>query len=222
MILDYYSQRRLMIIKGKLPVTGLNLNIGSSENLGVIPKGGRIINLDVKVFKMPNFVQANAERLPFKDRVFDNVFMFDVLEHLANDVSAITEAWRVLKNSGKVYAAIPCREDDFFRLELPLFMKKVDWSEKEKEWGHVRRGYTRQEVKQLFKKHFDLVHMERGIANFSRIGLQLYFLREWEKDWYKSRLMRVFLGVFNYLDYYLCNNKGHLIFAIFKKRFSIA
>lgn len=207
-----------MMLKGKLPHGGLTLNIGSSANLNMVPSGCKIINIDIESCSMPNFVRARAERLPFKDNVFSNVLFFDVLEHIREDHAAVTEAWRTLRSGGRLYATIPCSEDDFFMLELPPFLKYVDWDEMERQWGHVRRGYTtRQVVEELFGQYFNLVHIERGVANFTRIGLQLYFLRGWESLWYSSPLARSFLKMLNYLDSWLCCNKGHCIFAVFER-----
>lgn len=204
-------------MRGKLPTSGLTLNIGSSQNLYISPSVRKVINIDIELACIPNFLRAQAEHLPFRERVFDNIIFFDVLEHIPNDKAAVQEAWRVLRAGGRLYATIPCREDDFFMIEFPRFLKKVDWKEMERVWGHVRRGYTRDEVRELFGRRFALVHMERGIANFSRIGLQLYFLRGWDRFYNRSPLVRSFLRMFNYLDHWFCRNKGHCIFAIFER-----
>ena len=48
--------------------------------------------------------QAEAGKLPFKDNTADVIFMLDIVEHLLPDElnTALNEAWRVLKPSGKV------------------------------------------------------------------------------------------------------------------------
>lgn len=203
-----------MLIRGRLPASGLTLNIGSSQNLYISPSAGKVINIDIDPARMPNFLQGRAE---LRARAFDSVIFFDVLEHIPDDKAAVREAWRVLRAGGRLYATIPCREDDFFMIEFPRFLKKVDWPDMEKAWGHVRRGYTRDEVGELFGRYFSLVCMERGIANVGRIGLQLYFLRGWDRFWYRSRTIRSFLKMFNYLDHWFCRNKGHCIFAVFER-----
>jgi len=52
---------------------------------------------------MPHAVRARAEHLPFKNRTFDNILFFDVLEYIADDHAAVNEAWRVLRPSGRLY-----------------------------------------------------------------------------------------------------------------------
>jgi len=210
------------MLRGNLPTSGLTLNIGSSQNPEIVPAGCRLINIDIAPVQMPNFVRGQAEHLPFREGAFDNIIYFDVLEHIVEDRTAVREAWRVLRSGGRIYATIPCRKDDFFMIEFPRFLKKVDWKDMERVWGHVRRGYTRDEVRELFGQHFSLVHMERGIANFSRIGLQLYFLRGWDRFWYRSLLVRSFLRMFSYLDHWFCRNRGHCIFAIFERASDVA
>lgn len=216
-MIDYYTHRRMMLIRGRLPASGLTLNIGSAQNPYISSSVGKVINIDIEPACMPNFLRGRAEHLPFRGGVFDNVVFFDVLEHIPDDRAAVREAWRVLNAGGRLYATIPCREDDFFMIEFPRFLKKVDWPEMEKTWGHVRRGYTRDEVRELFGRYFSLVYMERGIANIGRVGLQLYFLRGWDRLWYRSRMARLFLKMFNYLDHWFCRNKGHCIFAVFDR-----
>ncbi len=47
-----------------------------------------------------NFINANAEELPFKDSIFDVVVMSEVLEHIINPARAMKGVERVLKKGG--------------------------------------------------------------------------------------------------------------------------
>ena len=54
-----------------------------------------------------NFVQTDAARLPFADRVFDAVISNHSLEHFDDLAGALAEIGRVLKPSGALYIAVP-------------------------------------------------------------------------------------------------------------------
>lgn len=54
--------------------------------------------------KLENFVQANAENLPFKDNEFDVAVLGEILEHVENPQKALKEAARVAK---KVIITVP-------------------------------------------------------------------------------------------------------------------
>jgi SAM-dependent methyltransferase len=47
------------------------------------------------------------ERLPFEDARFDGVVLKDLLEHVADPVAVVGEAFRVLKPGGRVFASSP-------------------------------------------------------------------------------------------------------------------
>lgn len=55
-------------------------------------------------------VQADVQQLPYRDGVFDHVFMTEVLEHLLNAKNALLEVHRVLKRAGRLLISIPNRD----------------------------------------------------------------------------------------------------------------
>ena len=48
------------------------------------------------------FIKSKAEKLPFEDNSFDFVTSFDTLEHIENQVLAVSEMIRVLKKGGRM------------------------------------------------------------------------------------------------------------------------
>lgn len=52
-------------------------------------------------------LQGDATRLPFDDASFDRVITSEVLEHIQNDVSAISELVRVLRPGGTFACTVP-------------------------------------------------------------------------------------------------------------------
>lgn len=96
-----------------------------------------------------SFVCGDACALPFADGTFDAVALFDVLEHIADDRAAAAEALRVTRPGGWVLASTP---DADWRYPYYGFMQPVCPPESElmAEWGHVRRGYGREALEDLF------------------------------------------------------------------------
>jgi SAM-dependent methyltransferase len=74
-------------------------------------------------------VQADAVALPLGDASFDAVVLGEVIEHVGDDVAALSEARRVVRRAGFVVLSVPAHPE---------------WFGPSDEWaGHVRR-YTRE------------------------------------------------------------------------------
>lgn len=56
-------------------------------------------------------IRGDAENLPFPDDSFDVVGLFDVIEHLEDDVPPLTEACRVAKGDGIIAITVPARTE---------------------------------------------------------------------------------------------------------------
>lgn len=97
------------------------------------------------------FICGDATRLPFEDASFDAVTMFDLLEHVPDDQSAIDEAFRVLKPGGFLLLSTP---NENWKFPYYGFMRRLCPEDKAvmAEWGHVRRGYSQQELEHLTKQ----------------------------------------------------------------------
>jgi SAM-dependent methyltransferase len=98
--------------------------------------------------KQVHFLCGDATELPFENNSFDAVTMFDVLEHIPDHQKAVSEALRVLRPDGFILISTP---NENWRFPYYGFMKSICPSEADvmAEWGHVRRGYTLDEVKSL-------------------------------------------------------------------------
>lgn len=95
---------------------------------------------------------SDGDSLPFKDKTFDAVVGFGVLEHVPYDYEALKEVNRVLKNDGL-----------FFCFNLPNkygYMHKVAW---QRGLRYHDRLYSRSEVRLLLKR-----------AGFNTIGKPWY------------------------------------------------
>jgi SAM-dependent methyltransferase len=98
--------------------------------------------------KRVQFVCGDVTALPFNDHSFDAVTMFDVLEHIPQHEKAVSEALRVLRPGGFILISTP---NENWRFPYYGFMKSICPSDADvmAEWGHARRGYTLDELKDL-------------------------------------------------------------------------
>jgi SAM-dependent methyltransferase len=94
------------------------------------------------------FLAADATRLPFADASFDAVTYFDVLEHIVDHQTAVAEARRVLAPGGSLLVTSP-NETWRFPYYGPLQRICPPDTEVMAEWGHVRRGYTTEQLEAL-------------------------------------------------------------------------
>jgi SAM-dependent methyltransferase len=65
------------------------------------------LDLEPGSARLPNFVRADAARLPFRAGCFDVVVSNHSLEHVENLTGALEEIGRILKPAGSLYVAVP-------------------------------------------------------------------------------------------------------------------
>src|SRR5512138_2486018 len=77
------------------------------------PPDSLVVRVDLETrAKMPGtfFVQADAARLPFRDRAFRRVFCNHSLEHFADLGRSLDEIGRVIQAAGSLVVSVPdCR-----------------------------------------------------------------------------------------------------------------
>jgi len=78
--------------------------------------GGMVDAGEISIDNYVGVLQGDATRLPFEDGTFDRVITSEVLEHIQNDVGAITEMVRVLKPGGTFAGTVPT-----------WFPEKINW-----------------------------------------------------------------------------------------------
>jgi SAM-dependent methyltransferase len=64
-------------------------------------------DLDEPPGNTPNFVRADAARLPFRDHAFDGIISNHSLEHFHDLAGSLSEISRVVKPGGALYVAVP-------------------------------------------------------------------------------------------------------------------
>ena len=65
-------------------------------------------------------VRVDMRAMQFEDETFDLVFASDVLEHIDDDASAISEVWRVLRPSGVAILPVPLVADNTVEYPEPV------------------------------------------------------------------------------------------------------
>ena len=144
-----------------------------------------------------------------KDTKFDTVICLNVVEHLADDLTALTNFRDVLEDQGRAIILVPCGPWLFGSLDEVL--------------GHHRR-YTRRQLTDLVERAgFHLEHM----LEFNRIGviawwLNARLLRRRSFGFWQIKLLNTLTPVFRVLDKFLPLPPLSLIAVISKPGYEMA
>ncbi|MBX4205652.1 methyltransferase domain-containing protein [Candidatus Microgenomates bacterium] len=144
--------------------TVLDLACGNGVSTANI-KGNNVVGLDLSTtqmvrakskFKHTNYVMGDAEKLPFKDNTFDLIVAINMLHHVYHPNRVLKEAFRVLKNNGKILTVDPNLHNPIgftgrglYRL---LRLKKIFPTFPQFALGEDEKQYTKDEYYKLFKK----------------------------------------------------------------------
>ena len=91
---------------------------------------------------------ADGAPLPFADAEFDRVVVVDMLEHVRDDAAFVGELARVLRPGGRLVVNTPHRKDTALR-RLRHALGQTD-----EKHGHLRPGYTPEEITRLLSPTF--------------------------------------------------------------------
>ncbi len=178
---NYYSRLKNVlktISKDKNKIL-LNLGCGDGEyDLYLKRYYKKIISLDInkndlkiakKLNNNINYILADAQNLPLKNNIFDEIVCVDVLEHIKNDTIAAKEISRILKKQGLFILTAPNKNYpityDIINTLLNPFDRHLPiglWG-----FGH-KRLYDIKRIKHLFKnfKILETRFMLHTIAGF--------------------------------------------------------
>jgi GT2 family glycosyltransferase/SAM-dependent methyltransferase len=100
------------------------------------------------------FACADATRLPIADASVDVVTLYDVLEHIPDDATAVREAVRVLRPGGHLLLTTP---SELWRFPYYRAYRRLTPTDQDvmADWGHVRRGYRVVELDRLVGRAHD-------------------------------------------------------------------
>lgn len=98
-----------------------------------------------------NVYQLDGHKTEFEDDVFDKVVIVDYLEHIENDKGFMDEVYRVLKPGGELLINVPHITNSLLR-KFRLAIGQTD-----EKHGHLRPGYTIDDIRKLGAGKFDVV-----------------------------------------------------------------
>lgn len=90
-------------------LSSMILDVGSGSRGYTRARSRGEVNIDIgrpAIFP-ENFVQCDAHHLPFRAGIFNRVFFYDVIEHVASPLKALKEICRVLRNEGVIELSTP-------------------------------------------------------------------------------------------------------------------
>jgi len=143
-----------------------------------------------------NTLCASALELPIKDNQIDFVLCFDLLEHVKEDCDLIKQISRVLKRDGKVILTTPMQSGVLFP-----FLNKEKNEKINKDWGHVRKGYSLQEIDELFENNG--LKCKKVIKYFNFLSRFAYWLNCFSRIPLKGKslLYRIAIRLEPYIKY---------------------
>jgi len=130
----------------------LSIDISTALTLGMKVRKGKLSNIHI--------IRMDATCLGFESGKLDCVLCIDLLEHLADDVACIGEAFRVLKSGGRLIIVAPAIRRIYGRRDLKL--------------GHFRR-YQGPELKSIVR---GLGFTIRLVRYWNAIGFFAYLFYE--------------------------------------------
>ena len=113
-----------------------------------------------------SYVISSACALPFKENSFDTTLCLDVIEHIPDDLRALSETSYVLKPKGILVLTTPCLTQKYH------FRSGATKSS----WGHVRNGYSLKALaKVLNDRNLELTVTKFWLKFFGSKVFDFYF-----------------------------------------------
>ena len=170
--ISYYHQ--IDSILRTEPSSVLEIGIGTRVLSGYLRfRGIKVTTCDLERSLGPDIL-ADLRSLPFKERSFDTVAAFQILEHVpfVDFESALAELKRVSGRYVVISLPYSCLSLDVAvnlslkltkcmlhgGLKVPLFLLPARWSRHGQHfWEIGRRGYPKRRIRKIIARHFEIV-----------------------------------------------------------------
>ncbi len=134
-------------------------------------RGGEWSSADLNATAVDSIRQLVRDRVyrigeslgQFDDDSFDVVVIIDYLEHIHRDGEFLKEVYRVLRPGGEVIINVPHKKNTLLR-KLRLLLGQTD-----ERHGHLRPGYTLEELQALLAEKFELISYKTYSRFFSEL-----------------------------------------------------
>jgi ubiquinone/menaquinone biosynthesis C-methylase UbiE len=127
----------------------------------------KAVDYGKKIYPNIDFRLANADKLPFKDNMFDTVLFYETIEHVEDPEKCLKEIKRVLKKDGNLIVA----------MDSGNWMFRVVWFVWEKTKGRVWQGAH---LHPFYHKDLEKLIKESGFKikkkMFTHLGMEVVFL----------------------------------------------
>lgn len=130
----------------------------AGEQVVLIEPGNRGA-LNAKKRNIQNVVCSTLEDAGFKKESMDSIGMFDVVEHIEDDVSFLKSAYNYLKPDGLLFITVPAFQ--------------ALWSDEDDVAGHYRR-YTRRSMQEVLKGAGFNIHYSTYIFSILPLPVLLF------------------------------------------------
>lgn len=170
MLLRWHALKN--ILKIEIKSGSIILDLGSfdgfiSYNIMRIIPNLKILVMDIDMSGLQiakergmNTLYGSALELPIKDNQIDVVLCLDLIEHIEEDDKLIKEIFRITKKDGKVILTTPMEDGVSFP-----FLNKDKVKAINKNWGHVRNGYSLKQIRCIFQNNGLKCEKERECFN---------------------------------------------------------
>ena len=146
--MDFHGYYRWLVIKKYLkiePSKASILDVGCDDGYFLsrteaVLKAGVDLNPPPVEKQYFPVIKADACHLPFARGTFDDVFAFDIIEHIQDDTAFLNSLFDVLSEDGIIWLSTP---SDRFKI-FPSFLT----NRAHRGWGHVRTGYSAKELRE--------------------------------------------------------------------------
>lgn len=181
-LLWLYLQEKLNISNSRIKLLNIAPDYVTQNKL---KKLANIDYLSVDLDSPLAMQKVDLTRIPFEDNLFDAIICYHVLEHIEDDVKAMSELFRILKPGGWAILQTPLdgeREKTFedFNITSPLERKKIFGQE-----DHVRI-YGKDYFVRLKEAGF-VVTEDSFIEKFSHSEIEKFVLDKDEKIFFCTK-----------------------------------
>ena len=209
------------------------LNIGCGDGPQAVVYAGRyreMVGVDINCLRLESSkkliedlgiknystICANVELIPLPDKSFDKAIAIDIIEHVNNPEKFCHEAFRLIKDGGKLLVTFPAMHDNytrFFSLVGKYVLRRKHQDKIDSNWDPDKHNHD-----YSVKKWIELVSgcgfkLEKSRATTMFPPLHLYGV---PKFWFSNEIV-------HFLDSLICRlplvkNYGQSLVCVFQKK----